>query len=76
MSAPDIPMNADPSEELYEVMRSGKRIKVSGKRDSIVLPALIETISEITKLRTRRIATANERFSPRLRAFLRTYTFL
>ena len=70
MSAPATPMNSDTSEELYEVMRSGKRIKVSEERDSIVLSALIETISEITKLRTRRIALANERLPPRLRALM------
>ena len=70
MSAPAIPMNSDTSEELYEVMRSGKRIKVSEERDNIVLSALIETISEITKLRTRRIALANERLPPRLRVLM------
>jgi hypothetical protein len=70
MSAPRIPMNSDTSEELYEVMRSGKRIKVSEERDSIVLSALIETISDITKLRTKRIALANERLPPRLRALM------
>ena len=70
MSAPAIPMNSDTSEELYEVMRSGKRIKVIEERDNIVLSALIETISEITKLRTRRIALANERLPPRLRALM------
>ena len=70
MSAPRIPMNSDTSEELYEVMRSGKRIKVSEASDSIVLSALIETISEMTKLRTKRIALANERLPPRLRALM------
>jgi hypothetical protein len=70
MSAPRVPMNADTSDELYAVMRSGKRIKVNEERDSIVLSALIETISEITKLRTRRIALANERLPPRLRALM------
>ena len=70
MSAPAIPMNSDTSEELYAVMRSGKRIKVSEERDNIVLSALIETISEITKLRTRRIALANERLPPRLRVLM------
>jgi hypothetical protein len=70
MSAPAIPMNSDTSEELYEVMRSGKGIKVSEERDNIVLSALIETISEITKLRTRRIALANERLPPRLRVLM------
>ena len=70
MSAPAIPMNSDTSEELYAVMRSGKKIKVSEERDNIVFSALIETISEITKLRTRRIALANERLPPRLRVLM------
>jgi hypothetical protein len=70
MGAARMPMNSDTSEELYEVMRSGKRIKVSEERDSIVLSALIETIAEITKLRTRRIALANERLPPRLRVLM------
>ena len=70
MSAPAIPMDSDTSEELYAVMRSGKGIKVSEERHSIVLSALIETISEITKLRTRRIALANERLPPRLRVLM------
>ena len=70
MSAPITPMNVDTSEELYAVMRSGKRIKVNEERDSIILSALVETISEITKLRTRRIALANERLPPRLRVLM------
>jgi hypothetical protein len=61
MSAPRIPMNSDTSEELYAVMRSGKRIKISEASDGIVLSAPIETISDITKLRTKRIALANEK---------------
>ena len=51
-------------------MRSGKRIKISEASDGIVLSALIETISDITKLRTKRIALANERLPPRLRALM------
>ena len=70
MSAPRMPMNSDTSEELYAVMRSGKRIEISEASDGIVLSALIETISDITKLRTKRIALANERLPPRLRALM------
>ena len=51
-------------------MRSGKRIKISEASDGIVLSALIETISDITKLRTKRIALDNERLPPRLRALM------
>ena len=56
-------MNSDTSEELYAVMRSGKRIKISEASDGIVLSAPIETISDITKLRTKRIAQANEKLA-------------
>lgn len=67
MSDPGTPMNSDTSEELYEVMRKGKKIQVRKESDSVVLAALVEHISEITKMRTRRIALANERLPPRLR---------
>jgi hypothetical protein len=56
-------MNSDTSEELYAVMRSGKRIKISEASDGVVLSAPIETISDITKLRTKRIAQANEKLA-------------
>lgn len=70
MSDPRTRMNSDTSEELYEVMRKGKRIQVRNERDSVVLSALVENISEITKMRTRRIALANERLPPRLRILM------
>lgn len=70
MSDPSTPMNSDTSEELYEVMRMGKSLKVKKESDSIVLSELIENISEIAKMRTRRIALANERLPPRLRILM------
>lgn len=70
MSDPRLPMPSDTSEELYEVMRRGKKIRVRKESDSVVLSALIENISEITKMRTRRIALANERLPPRLRLLI------
>jgi len=70
MSDPRTPMNSDTSEELYEVMRRGKGIQVRKEADSVVFSALVENISEITKIRTRRIALANERLPPRLRVLI------
>lgn len=70
MADPRTPMNSDTSEELYEIMRKGKGIQVTRERDSVVLSALVENISEITKMRTRRIALANERLPPRLRILM------
>lgn len=67
MKDPRTQMNSDTSEELYEVMRQGKKVPVTKQSDSVVLSALVENISEITKMRTRRIALANERLPPRLR---------
>ena len=61
MSDPRARMNSDTSEDLYEVMRKGKKIQVRNESDSVVLSALVDNISEITKLRTRRIALSNER---------------
>ena len=60
MSDPHEPMDSDTSEELYEIMRNTKEISVDRESDGIVFTAIIENISDITKLRTRRIALANE----------------
>ena len=70
MSDPHIPTNSDTSDELYEVMRMGKGLQVRKESDGIVLSALMGNISEIAKLRTRRIALANERLPPRLRILM------
>jgi len=70
MSDPDAAMNTDTSEELYELMRSGKAIQAEGSADRIALSAIVESVSEVTKLRTRRIALSNERLPPRLRILM------
>lgn len=70
MSDPHEPMDSDTSEELYEIMRKSKEIKVDTESNSVVFTAIIENISDITKLRTRRIALANERLPPRLKVLM------
>ena len=70
MSDPHNPMNSDTSEELYELMRKGKAIQITGENDNVVFSALVENISELTKLRTRRIALSNERLPTRLRILM------
>lgn len=70
MSDPHEPMDSDTSEELYEIMRNSKKITVDTEGDGIVFTAMIENISDITKLRTRRIALANERLPPRLKLLM------
>ncbi|MEJ2181854.1 MAG: DUF4239 domain-containing protein [Gammaproteobacteria bacterium] len=70
MSDPREPMDSDTSEELYEVMRKSKNIAVETESEAIVYTAIIDSISDITKLRTRRIALANERLPPRLKVLL------
>ena len=67
MSDPHEPMDSDTSEELYEIMRKSKKISVDTESDGVVFTAIVENISDITKLRTRRIALANERLPPRLK---------
>ena len=70
MSDPHEPMDSDTSEELYEIMRKSKEISVDTEKDGVVFTAIIENISDITKLRTRRITLANERLPPRLKILL------
>jgi len=70
MSDPHEAMDSDTSEELYEIMRKSKKISVDSENDIIVFTAIIENISDITKLRTRRIALANERLPPRLKILM------
>ncbi len=70
MSDPHEPMDSDTSEELYEIMRKSKKISVDSDRDGVVFTAIVENISDITKLRTRRIALANERLPPRLKILI------
>ena len=70
MSAPHELMDSDTSEELYEIMRKSKKISVDTESDGVVFTAIIENISDVTKLRTRRIALANERLPPRLKILM------
>ena len=70
MSDPHEPMDSDTSEELYEIMRNSKKISVDTEKEGIVFTAIVENISDITKLRTRRIALANERLPPRLKILM------
>jgi hypothetical protein len=51
-------------------MRKSKNIAVETESEAIVYTAIIDSISDITKLRTRRIALANERLPPRLKVLL------
>ncbi|QOL24695.1 DUF4239 domain-containing protein [Thalassotalea sp. LPB0316] len=70
MSVPRQPMDSDTSDELYEIMRKSKEITVNADSDSVVFTAIIENISDITKLRTRRISLANEKLPPRLKILM------
>lgn len=70
MANPATPTSSDTSEELYEIMRCTERIRVTGERDNAVLSAVIASVSDLAKMRTRRIALANERLPPRLRLLL------
>ena len=67
MSDPGSIVNSDTSEELYEIMRSGRAIRVEDSADRVALSAVVENVSEVARLRTRRIALSNERLPPRLR---------
>ena len=70
MSSAVEPMDSDTSEELYEIMRKSKRMTPHSETDNIVFTSIIENISDITKLRTKRIALANDRLPPRLRLLM------
>ena len=51
-------------------MRKGKVIRITEGKDNIIFSSLVENISELTKLRTRRIALSNERLPTRLRILM------
>ena len=76
MSAHNEPMDSDTSDELYEIMRKSESIVIESENDGIVFTAIIENISDITKLRTRRIALANERLPPRLKLLMIFMSFV
>lgn len=75
MSDPGSSMDSDTSEELYGIIREGKRIQVKQERDRVVISALMDNISEVARVRTRRIALANERLPPRLRLLMLFMSF-
>jgi hypothetical protein len=70
MADPVKPTNSDTSEELYEIIRCTGKFHVTEDRDSSVLSAIIASVADLGKMRTRRIALANERLPPRLRLLL------
>ncbi len=70
MADPTVPTNSDTSDELYDIMRCTAGIRIAGERDKAVLSTVIATVSDLARMRTRRIALANERLPPRLRLLL------
>jgi Protein of unknown function (DUF4239) len=70
MSDPATPTNSDTSQELYEIMRRTAEMPLTGERDNSVMSAVIANIADLAKMRTRRIALANDRLPPRLRLLL------
>ena len=70
MADPSTPTNSDTSDDLYDIMRCVGKIRVTEERDSSVLSAIITSVSDLAKMRTRRIALANERLPHRLKILL------
>lgn len=70
MADPATPTNSDTSPELYNIMRTTADIQIHASRDSTVFSAMVACIADLAKLRTRRIALANERLPLRLRILL------
>lgn len=70
MADPTTPTNSDTSDELYEIMQCTASLQVNGDRDNSILSAIIACVADLAKMRTRRIALANERLPPRLRLLL------
>jgi hypothetical protein len=67
MSQPGRQVNSDTSEQLYELMRQCRHLKAASENEHLALSATVDNVSEITKMRTRRICLANEQLPPRLR---------
>lgn len=70
MADPAKPTNSDTSPELYDIMQKTAGIQIQASRDSTVFSAMVDCIADLAKLRTRRIALANERLPIRLRILL------
>jgi hypothetical protein len=75
MGDPSSSMDSDTSEELYGIIREGKGIQVTKDSDRVVISALMDNISEVARVRTRRIALANEKLPPRLRLLMLFMSF-
>ena len=67
MSEPATKVNSDTSEQLYELMRQCRHLTAESENEHLALSAIVDNVSEITKMRTRRICLANEQLPPRLR---------
>ncbi len=60
-------MNSDTSEELYNVMRAVDKIIVTNESDRVSLHSVMQKISDLTSLRTKRISLSNQKLPSRLR---------
>ena len=60
-------LNSDTSEELYNVMKAVDKIEVTNESDRVALGSLIDRISDLTTLRTKRISLANQKLPSRLK---------
>jgi len=67
MSQPRTQVNSDTSEQLYELMRACRNLNAEAEIEHLALSAIVDNVSEIAKMRTRRICLANEQLPPRLR---------
>ena len=63
-------LNIDTSKELYDVMGAVNQLQVTNESDQIALNALIHKLSDLSKLRTKRIELANESLPPQLKGLL------
>jgi ABC-type multidrug transport system fused ATPase/permease subunit len=67
MSQPGTQVNSDTSQSLYELMRACRHLNASAETEHLALAAIVNDVSEVAKMRTRRICLANEQLPPRLR---------
>ncbi len=71
-----IPLNSDTSKELYGIMQAVDRIEVTNESDRVALASLIDKISDLTTLRTKRISLANQRLPTRLKLLTLFMSFI
>jgi len=67
MSQPGKQVNSDTSEQLYDLMRQCRHLTAATECEHLALARVFDNVSEIAKMRTRRICLANEQLPPRLR---------